>query len=128
MIKKILVVDDSRAARFGMCAILSKIGQFEVHEAGDGKAGVAKYNEVRPDVTFMDLTMPLMDGIQALIEIKKAHPEAVVIVLSADIQKSTVERVMSNGAMTFLSKPPVKDVIEGVLAEAEKILGVPAGK
>jgi len=122
MIKKVLVVDDSRAARFGLCAILSKIGQFEIHEAGDGKAGVDKFNEVMPDVTFMDLTMPVMDGIEALAEIKKVHPEAVVIVLSADVQKSTVERVMSRGAMTFLSKPPVKDVVEGILAEVAKKL------
>lgn len=117
--KKVLIVDDSPVSRMIVKKCLPKGRNFEVFEACDGKEGLAKFKEVAPDVTFLDLTMPVMDGFQALEEIRKANPAAVVIVLTADIQQKTVDRVMAAGAVTVVPKPPSAELIEESLAKAD---------
>lgn len=117
--KKVLIVDDSPVSRMIVKKCLPKDQNLEVFEAGDGKEGLEKFKAVSPDVTFLDLTMPVMDGFQALTEIKKANPAAVVIVLTADIQQKTVDRVMAAGAFTVVPKPPSAEIIEESLAKAD---------
>ena len=122
MIKKILIVDDSPVARAIVKKCLPRDRDFELSEAGDGQEGVQKFKEVRPDLTMLDLTMPVMDGFGALAAIKKEDRKAVVMVLSSDIQKKTVAKVMELGADLVLPKPPSAESIQEALAKAARIL------
>ena len=74
MIGKILIVDDSPVSRKIMKTSIPEDREFELFEAGDGQSGIDKYQQINPDLTFMDLTMPVMDGMQALQEIIKIDP------------------------------------------------------
>lgn len=122
MIKKILIVDDSSVARAIVKKCLPKDRDFELTEASNGQEGVQKFKEVRPDLTFLDLTMPVMDGFDALKAIKKEDNLAVVMVLSSDIQKKTVEKVVTLGADMVIPKPPSAASIQEALTKAAKLL------
>jgi two-component system chemotaxis response regulator CheY len=92
---------------------------YELFEAGDGQSGIDKYQEFQPDLTFMDLTMPVMDGMQALQEIIKIDPRAVVVVCTADVQMKSIFKVMNLGALMVVRKPINKQAIEDALRKAE---------
>jgi two-component system, chemotaxis family, chemotaxis protein CheY len=121
-ITKILIVDDSAVARKILRSCIPKGKIFEFHEAEDGLAGVQKFQEVRPDLTFLDLTMPVMDGLSALAKIKEIDGDALVVVSSADVQKKTVQKAMELGAFRVLNKPPNKESIGQTLVAAQKWL------
>lgn len=122
MINKILIVDDSPIARKMLRASIPNNDSFEIMEASDGQKGVDTYKEFKPDVTFMDLTMPVLSGYEALKEIKKINPTAVVIVLTADIQPKSIASVMESGAYTVLKKPAQKQSIADTLEKAASYL------
>jgi len=122
MIKKILIVDDSPVARAIVKKCLPKDRDFELTEASNGQEGVQKFKEVRPDLTFLDLTMPVMDGFDALKAIKEEDNLAVVMVLSSDIQIKTVEKVVTLGANMVIPKPPSAESIQDALTKAAKLL------
>lgn len=119
MSKKILIVDDSPISRKMLKSCFPKENVYEFHEAGDGLAGLELFKQIGPDITFMDLTMPVMDGTTALAEIKKVDPRATVIVATADVQIKSVTRVMDLGALMVLKKPPSKESVRDALAQAE---------
>ena len=112
MIKKILIVDDSPVSRKIVRKCLPKEQTFEIFEAVDGKDGLEKFKEYNPDVTLLDLTMPVMDGLAALEEIRKIDGNAAVLVLTADIQQKTVGKVMELGALMVVPKPVSVEAIE----------------
>jgi len=122
MINSILIVDDSPISRKIVRKCLPKDREFELFEAGDGLAGLEKFKEVGPDVVFLDLTMPVMDGFQALKEIKKHNKDAVVIVQTADVQLRTISDVMDSGAFTLLRKPLSVEAVAEVLRQVEDSL------
>ncbi|MBE9520114.1 MAG: response regulator [Proteobacteria bacterium] len=119
MIAKILIVDDSPVSRKIMKSCMPADKEYDLSEAGDGQSGIDKYVELQPDVTFMDLTMPVMDGMQALQEIIKIDPKAVVIVCTADVQMKTIFKVMNLGALMVVRKPINKQAIDDALLKAE---------
>jgi two-component system, chemotaxis family, chemotaxis protein CheY len=119
MIKKVLLVDDSPISRKMMKSCLPKEREFEIFEAGDGLAGLESYKQNAPDVTFMDLTMPVMDGVQSLHEIIKFDKDAVVIVCTADVQVRSLDKVRETGAFHIVKKPPSKESINQALALVE---------
>ncbi|MCG6552150.1 MAG: response regulator [Candidatus Magnetominusculus sp. LBB02] len=123
IIKKILIVDDSTSARFFIKGCIPKDRGYEFFEASDGAKAVDSYKTNRPDVTFMDLTMPVMTGFEAIELIKEFDPQAVIIVLTADIQAKTVERVTALGVAMVLKKPPVKSAVEEALVKVQGMLG-----
>lgn len=102
---KILIVDDAAFMRMMIKEILSKNGFEVVGEASDGSEGVEKYRELQPDLVTMDITMPEMDGITALKEIKKMNPDAKVIMCSAMGQQAMVIDAIQAGAKDFIVKP-----------------------
>ncbi|MEK7698872.1 MAG: response regulator [Planctomycetota bacterium] len=122
MIKKILIVDDSIVARTCTKKALLKDASYELYEAFDGLSGLEQFKTVAPDVTFLDLTMPVMSGFEALDEIKKIDKNAVVIVVTADIQKKTIDRVLEAGALLVISKPPSHEEISVALEKARKFI------
>ena len=119
MIKKIMIVDDSPVARRMLKTCIPKDKGYEVFEAQDGKDGIEKFQELKPDVTFMDLTMPVLDGYKATEQILKMDKNAIVIVTTADIQPKSIETVMELGAFTLLKKPAKAKSIQDALAKAE---------
>jgi two-component system chemotaxis response regulator CheY len=78
---------------------------------------VARFRELRPDLTFMDLTMPVMDGFQAISAIRTDFPDARIVVLTADIQRQTQERIADAGVTSLHKKPPQKDKVQKILEE-----------
>jgi two-component system chemotaxis response regulator CheY len=124
---KILIVDDSLLARMAVKKCIPEDLECELFEAADGVQGIKKYIEIGPDIVFMDLTMPVMSGFAVLGEIKKINPDAKVIVLSADVQKRTFEKVTELGAFRMLRKPPQKEEIQKAVADA-LAFGGPGGR
>ncbi len=123
MARKLLIVDDSPIARKILKSTLPKDDDFETHEASNGLEGLNKFKEISPDITFMDLTMPVMDGVEALEEIMKIDQEAVVIVSTADIQPKSIGKVIELGALTVIRKPPKKEKVKEALLKAyEKLV------
>ncbi len=115
---KILVVDDSRAARMLISSLIREFDQsIEIEEASNGREAVEIYRKTLPDITFLDLTMPVMDGYEALEKIIGINPEATVIILTADIQKKSVERCKNLGAYEVIRKLPRREDISDILAK-----------
>ena len=105
MWKKVLIVDDAAFMRMMIKDILTKNGFDVVGEAADGAQAVEKFKELTPDLVTMDITMPEMDGITALKEIKKIDPNSIVIMCSAMGQQAMVIDAIQAGAKDFIVKP-----------------------
>jgi two-component system chemotaxis response regulator CheY len=114
----ILIVDDSPIARKMLKSCLPKDQGFEFHEASDGKQGFEKYQELNPDVTFMDLTMPVMTGFESIEKIMEFDNNALIIVVTADVQMKAIKTVMDSGSFMVLRKPLKKEEINTALAKA----------
>ena len=117
MKRSILIVDDSSVIRMFIRNYLTSEPEVELREAVDGAKAVEAYRQSRPDLVFLDLTMPVMDGVTALGLIMEMDPSAYVVVVTADIQPRSIERVLQMGAVSILKKPPMKEqVIEAFRA------------
>ena len=116
----ILICDDAAFMRMMIKDILTKNGYNVVGEAENGAMVVDMYEELHPDLTMLDITMPEMDGIQALKSIKSAHPEANVIMCSAMGQQAMVIEAIQSGAKDFVVKP---FQAERVLEAVRKVVG-----
>jgi two-component system, chemotaxis family, chemotaxis protein CheY len=117
---KILIVDDSLAARMLMSSFFEGIESYEIYEAVNGEEAVKTYKSEKPDITFLDLTMPVMNGFEALKIIKEFDPHATVIILTADVQKKSMEKIMELGAYTVIKKLPGKEEIFKIIEEIKK--------
>lgn len=117
--RTILIIDDSSIFRRILKSCFPESHDYQIHEAANGQEGLEKYTEFRPDITFMDLTMPVLDGVACLKLIREKNPAAVVVVSTADVQARSIEQVLALGALTVLKKPPTKERFREVLAEAE---------
>ena len=120
MAKNILICDDAAFMRMMIKDILTKNGYNVAGEAENGLKAVEKYNELKPDLVLMDITMPEMDGIQALKKIKEGDPNATVIMCSAMGQQAMVIEAIQSGAKDFIVKPFQAD---RVLDAVKKIVG-----
>ena len=120
MAKNVLIVDDAAFMRMMIKDILTKNGYSIAGEAENGKVAVEKYNETKPDLVLMDITMPEVDGIQALKAIRTIDPNATVIMCSAMGQQAMVIEAIQSGAKDFIVKPfQAERVIEAV----KKVIG-----
>ncbi|OGR04914.1 MAG: histidine kinase [Deltaproteobacteria bacterium RIFOXYD12_FULL_50_9] len=120
MLKKILIVDDSPVARLILKKCLPQDRDFTFLDAGNGQEGVEIFEKENPDLVFMDLTMPVMNGMQALEIIKKKNNNALVIVVTADIQSKSLMEVAKLGALMVLKKPPTQEKAEKAIRKAEE--------
>ena len=105
MAKNILICDDAAFMRMMIKDILTKNGYNIVGEAENGAKAVEKYAELKPDLVLMDITMPEMDGIEALKKIKAADANASIIMCSAMGQQAMVIESIQSGAKDFIVKP-----------------------
>ena len=120
MAKNILISDDAAFMRMMIKDILTKNGYNVVGEAENGAKAVEKYNELKPDLVLMDITLPDMDGIQALKKIKENDSSALVIMCSAMGQQAMVIESIQAGAKDFIVKP---FQAERVLEAVKKVVG-----
>jgi len=121
--KRILYVEDARSQREILKQMLELYGKYEVIIANHGQDGLEKARELHPDIILMDLRMPIMDGLQAIQELKKdpAVSNIPVVVISAWANKKNREEAIEAGAIKFIEKPTnynqllatIKDITEG---------------
>lgn len=116
----ILIVDDAAFMRMMIKDILVKNGYTVVGEAENGAKAVEKFKELEPDLVIMDITMPEMDGIQAVKQIKQISSEAKIIMCSAMGQQAMVIESIQAGARDFIVKPFQAD---RVLEAVKKVVG-----
>jgi two-component system chemotaxis response regulator CheY len=103
--KRILIVDDASFMRLAINEALTNNGFEVVGEAEDGKEAIEQYKLLKPDAVTMDITMPVMSGLEALKEIMKLDPNAKIIMISALGQDTQVKEAILNGAKSFIVKP-----------------------
>lgn len=102
---RVLVTDDAAFMRMQLKNILTGLGHEVVGEAENGKVSVELYEELRPDLVTMDITMPEMNGVEAVKEIKKIDNNAKIIMCSAMGQQGMVVEAIQSGAKDFIVKP-----------------------
>ncbi|MDI1260008.1 response regulator [Aquabacterium sp.] len=117
MSTSVLVVDDSAMARKMLIAALPPSWDVSIRQASNGLQALEAYREGGVDVMFLDLTMPVMDGFQVLEHLKKEDMNCLVIVVSADIQPESQQRVKQLGAIAFMRKPINAEAVHAVLKE-----------
>jgi len=104
-VSRVLIVDDAAFMRMMLKNILTKAGFEVAGEAANGNEAIERYKDLLPDLVTMDITMPEMDGLQALKSIKTIDPKAKVIMASAMGQQSMVIEAIQSGAVDFIVKP-----------------------
>lgn len=119
---RILTVDDAAFMRRIIKSTLRKAGYTEIYEAVDGVQAIEKYNQLRPNLVLMDITMPNMNGLNALKAIRAADPNANVVMCTAMGQEILVIEAIRSGAKDFIVKPFKPDRILNVVAS---IIGAP---
>jgi two-component system chemotaxis response regulator CheY len=117
---RVLVVDDAAFMRKMVIDVLQGGGHEVIGEAGNGNEAIARFQELRPDVTTLDITMPEKDGLTALREIIALDPGAKVVMCSALSQESKVLEAVKSGAKDFIAKP---FQAARVLSAIEKVVG-----
>jgi two-component system chemotaxis response regulator CheY len=120
-VANIMVVDDAAFMRLMIRNILEEAGHTVVCEAENGLEAVDKYKQYHPDLVTLDITMPVMEGLEALRQIRKYDPFAVVIMCSAMGQRPMVIEAIKMGAKDFIVKPLQQ---ERVLEAVSKALGL----
>ncbi|HUI67585.1 MAG TPA: response regulator [Nitrospirota bacterium] len=117
---KFLVADDSEFARKSLIMALSRIGGNLAGEAFSGQDAVQKYRCLKPDIVFMDITMPGMEGIDALERILQDDSSAKVVIVSSLSHREIVKNALKKGAKHYITKPiqiaPLADIIQFVLS------------
>lgn len=116
MTLSVLIVDDSRVSRQIVRRALPE-WDLDIREASSGKECLELYREKRADFVLLDLTMPEMDGFETLWHLVSQDPKAKVIVITADIQAGSEERVLGLGALALLHKPVRKEPLLAIMEE-----------
>ena len=102
---RVLVVDDSPIIARKICMMMDQIGYRVVMTAANGKEAILAYKECHPDVVTMDITMPLLDGIEATRIIKRAYPDANIVMVTSHGQEKMVLEALKAGAKGYVLKP-----------------------
>jgi len=118
---KVMAVDDSPVARKMIRKALEPHGFLVVGEAGNGKEALELYSRLQPDIVTMDITMPVMDGLQAAARIKEINPQQKIIMLSAMGDEDLLNEARAMGIKDFCAKPfKAEQLLEKVRLLLEK--------
>src|SRR5947207_7741818 len=117
---RVLLADDHVLVRAGLRALLAQLPMVsEIYEAGDGREAIAIVHEKRPDVTLMDVAMPIMNGFEAMSRILKEKPETRVVILSMYEDEEFVWRALRLGAAGYVAKSSAVAKLEAALHAVE---------
>lgn len=116
---KIIIVDDSEISREMLGEILTEAGHTVVAKCKDGEEGFLKYQELKPDLVMLDITMPKIDGMKVLKMIRDYDSTAKVIMVTAAGQREKMQQAREDGAAEFITKPyeteSLLEIMEGLL-------------
>ena len=110
-----LVVDDSVFARKNIIKMVQLFGGEIAGEAGDGLTAIAEFNRTKPDIVLMDITMPQMEGIEAVERIVRQHPDARIVMVSSVGYQENILAALQKGAKHFVQKPVKPEVLYEIL-------------
>ena len=110
-----LVVDDSVFARKSLAKMIDAFGGEVAGEAGDGCTAITEYARTKPDIVLMDITMPQMEGIEAVERIVRQHPEARIVMVSSVGYQDNILAALQKGARHFIQKPVKPDVLYEII-------------
>jgi len=110
-----LVVDDSVFVRKNIMKMIEIFGGEVAGEAGDGLTAIAEFNRIKPDIVLMDITMPQMEGIEAVERIVRQHPDARIIMVSSVGYQENILAALQKGAKHFVQKPVKPEVLYEIL-------------
>ncbi|WP_432821595.1 response regulator [Trichloromonas sp.] len=108
---RVLIVDDALFMRNMLKEVFLKAGHEVIGEAADGLEAVEQYRQLHPDLVTMDIVMPRKSGIEALLDIRKEHPDACIVMCSAMGQESLILEAVQAGARDFIVKPFKEDKV-----------------
>lgn len=117
---KIMVCDDSVLARRNLKESLKSLGCTNVIEVTDGQVAIDTYKAQRPDITFLDIVMPVKDGITAVKEICQFDNNAYVVMVSSVGTQAHLKEAIKSGASDFMQKPASLDQLKQVITNAVK--------
>ncbi|MEG6616616.1 response regulator [Peptococcaceae bacterium 1198_IL3148] len=119
----ILIVDDQPGVRYLLDILIKEMGH-NTYSAQNGLEAVEIVKRVKPDLVFMDVRMPVMDGLEALTKIKAISPSVNVVMMTANFTEETIDKAMQKGASKCMAKPfdveDIRDIIEEHLWNAEQ--------
>ena len=122
--QSVLIVDDEAHVRLYIRMLLKNMGIEQFIEGGNGREGFELYREYRPELTLLDINMPVMDGLEALEAILEEDEDAVVVMMTAEATRQAVETSGKIGALQFIRKDTPREEIQGILGNLfEEIYG-----
>ena len=110
-----LIVDDSVFARKSLAKLIEAFGGTIAGEAGDGLSAITEFDRTKPDLVLMDITMPQMEGIEAVERIMRQHPEARIIMVSSVGYQDNILAALQKGARHFVQKPVKPDALYEII-------------
>ncbi len=116
LFEKALIVDDEYHIRKYMGLVLRSMGVTTICEASNGAEGVVAYLSEQPDLVLLDVNMPVMDGIEALLEIRSLNAEASIVMLTSIATRNTIEQAVDGGALHYIRKDTPRDELIALLS------------
>jgi two-component system, chemotaxis family, chemotaxis protein CheY len=110
-----LIVDDSVFARKSLAKMVEAFGGVVAGEAGDGLTAITEYSRTTPDIVLMDITMPQMEGIEAVERIVREHPDARIVMVSSVGYQDNILAALQRGARHFVQKPVKPDALYEII-------------
>lgn len=111
----VLIADDTAVARDNLKYILLNQDITRIHEASNGKDAIEKYRRYSPDIIFLDISMPVVNGMECLTHIKSQSPDAYIALVSGHSDVRTVKEAISSGANGYIVKPFSADKIKAII-------------
>jgi len=126
LIEKALIVDDEYHIRKYMSLVLRSMGVTTICEASNGAEGVEAYTREQPDLVLLDVNMPVMDGIEALLKIRSLNADASIVMLTSLATRHTIEQAVDGGALHYIRKDTPRAeliaLLTGLLAERNQVV------
>jgi two-component system chemotaxis response regulator CheY len=113
----ILLVDDEAHIRKYVSLILKQLGARKIVEATNGEEAIAIFTQQKPEIVLLDISMPLMNGLETLKKLKAIDPECVVIMLTSMVNRQSIDEALALGAANYIRKDTAKEEIAQAITE-----------